>query len=250
MKKPKDFFIGIGASLKRALFPENITCNLCSEDLHEDSRYGLCEKCLEELPFIDGHFCAVCGVPLDAEEQYCLRCQNLEAYYMLNRSPLLYDGKTRELIHQLKFAKRKYIAKTLGAMMADVYIRENIPADFAVYVPMTESEEKKRGFNQSELIAVDVTNRLNMPLLPALRKIKDTSQQKELGRADRAKNLEGAFVCGFEQVKGRNILLVDDIFTTGATSNECAKTLLKAGAKKVYVLTAAITKPKIPVEVE
>lgn len=79
-------------------------------------------------------------------------------------------------------------------------------------------------------------------------KIKDTSAQKELHGKERAKNLEGAFACAFEQVKGRRLLLVDDIFTTGATANECAKVLLKAGAREVNVLTSAVTTLKIPME--
>ena len=113
---------------------------------------------------------------------------------------------------------------------------------------MTDKEEKKRGFNQSELLAQEVGGRLSIPVLPALVKIKDTSAQKELRGKDRATNLEGAFSCAFGQVKGRKLLLVDDIFTTGATADECAKVLLKAGAREVNVLTCAVTRLKTPME--
>ena len=141
-----------------------------------------------------------------------------------------------------------YLAQTLGALMADEFLKDNMEADIIVYVPMTEAEEKKRGFNQSELLAEEVGKRLNIAVLPALIKIKETKAQKELGGKERAQNLEGAFACVFEQVNNRKILLIDDIFTTGATANECAKVLLKAKAREVNVLTAAVAKLKIPVE--
>lgn len=165
-----------------------------------------------------------------------------------NRSPLVYEGETRKIIYSLKFGKKKYLAQTLGALMADEFLKDNMEADIIVYVPMTEAEEKKRGFNQSELLAEEVGKRLNIAVLPALVKIKETKAQKELGGKERAQNLEGAFACVFEQVNNRKILLIDDIFTTGATANECAKVLLKAKAREVNVLTAAVAKLKIPVE--
>ena len=167
---------------------------------------------------------------------------------MKNRSPLVYEGETRRMIYSLKFGKKKYLAQTLGALMADEFLKDDMAADIIVYVPMTEAEEKKRGFNQSELLAEEVGRRLNIAVLPALVKIKDTKAQKELSGKERAQNLEGAFECVFEQVKNRRILLIDDIFTTGATANECAKVLLKAKAREVNILTAAIAKLKIPVE--
>ena len=130
--------------------------------------------------------------------------------------------------------------------MADKFIECGMDSEIIVFVPMTDEEVKKRGFNQAELLAYEVGNRLNIAVLPALVKVKDTSQQKELKGKDRANNLDGAFACAFEQVKGRKILLIDDVFTTGATANECAKTLLKARAREVCVLTAAVTQIKIP----
>ena len=167
---------------------------------------------------------------------------------MKNRSPLVYDGEVKKLIYKLKFGKKTYIAQTLGALMADKFIECGFDSEIIVFVPMTDEEVKKRGFNQAELLAYEVGNRLNIAVLPALVKVKDTSQQKELKGKDRASNLDGAFACAFEQVKGRKILLIDDVFTTGATANECAKTLLKAKAREVCVLTAAVTQLKIPNE--
>lgn len=231
-----------------ALYPLDCTCDVCGEELVANTRYRLCSDCMEKLPFAKGHRCLCCGVPLADESDYCNRCQYERGAFVKNRSPLVYEGETKKMIYSLKFAKKKYLAETLGALMADEFLDCDMKADIIVFVPMTESEQKKRGFNQSELLANEVGKRLNIPVLPALVKIKDTKVQKELQGKDRASNLEGAFACVFEQVKNRTILLVDDIFTTGATANECAKTLLKAKAREVNVLTAAVAKLKIPVE--
>ena len=108
---------------------------------------------------------------------------------MKNRSPLVYDGEVKKLIYKLKFGKKTYIAQTLGALMADKFIECGFDSEIIVFVPMTDEEVKKRGFNQAELLAYEVGNRLNIAVLPALVKVKDTSQQKELKGKDRANNL-------------------------------------------------------------
>ncbi len=231
-----------------ALYPMDCTCDVCGEELVADTRYRLCSHCIETLPFVKGHKCLCCGMPLKDEAGYCNRCQYERGVFDKNRSPLAYDGDTKRMIYALKFGKKKYMAQTLGALMADTYLNENMEADIIVFVPMTSAEEKKRGFNQSELLAHEVGQRLDIPVLPALVKIKETKAQKELLGKERARNLEGAFACVFEQVKNRKILLIDDIFTTGATANECSKVLLKAGARRVSVLTSAVAVLKIPVE--
>ncbi len=244
----KKTFGGAARSFGAALFPEGVTCDLCLSELDNDGRYRLCSECLGNMPLIGDHICLCCGVPLDDESEYCLRCQDTESNFKICRSAFVYEGEARRLIHQFKIGRKTYIASTLGAFMADTFLRRDMFAEIATYVPMTSAELKKRGMNHSELLARDVAERLNLPLLPALVKVKDTPQQKGLGRTERAKNLEGVFTCGFPQVKKRSVLLIDDIFTTGATANECAKVLLKAGAREVCVLTAAITKKKMSFE--
>ena len=246
MQKVKTFFKKLLGEFDSALFPLDCTCDVCGEELVEDTRYRLCSECIEKLPFVKGHICLNCGVPLKDESDYCNRCQYQKSAFVKNRSPLVYDGEVKKLIYKLKFGRKTYIAQTLGALMADKFIECGMDSEIIVFVPMTDEEVKKRGFNQAELLAYEVGNRLNIAVLPALVKVKDTSQQKELKGKDRANNLDGAFACAFEQVKGRKILLIDDVFTTGATANECAKTLLKAKAREVCVLTAAVTQIKIP----
>lgn len=230
--------------MKGALYPEDITCDMCGEELVAPTRYRLCAKCIEEMPFVGEHICLDCGVQIDNEADYCDRCQRMKGDFKINRSPLIYDGKARDMIHALKFGKKKYLVHTIGAMMADTFIKNNMQGEIIVPVPMTEKEKKKRGFNQAELLAYEIGARLDIPVLPALVKVKDTSAQKELSGKERAQNLEKAFEVVYPQVKDRKILLVDDIFTTGTTVNQCAKALLKAKCSQVSTLTACITKLK------
>ncbi len=244
----KRFFVSMAHKIDEGLFPEDITCDLCGKELDEKLRYRLCGECISKAPFVGDHICLNCGVTLTDESDYCIRCQNDRGEYLMNRSPLVYEGEAKELIYALKFGGKKYIVHTLGAMMADTFLKNGMEADIIVFVPMTAAEEKKRGFNQSELLARELGERLQLPVLPALIKVRETATQKLLTAGERAKNIEGAFACVFSQVKQRKLLLVDDVFTTGTTANECTKALLKAKAKEVRVLTAAVTKKKIPVE--
>lgn len=239
-----------GRGLSAALYPAAVTCDVCGAELTAETRYTLCAECMTKLPRITGHRCLVCGVPINDEADYCLRCQRTESVFRRNVSPLRYDGEGRQLVHMLKFGGKRYIARLLGAMMADEFLSSGEECEIVVPVPMSEKEVKRRGFNQSELLAADIGERLGMPVLPALSKVKDTPPQKELTGKERAENLKGCFALRFgEYVKGRKILLVDDVFTTGSTANECARTLLKGRARSVTVLTAAVTVPENKVEV-
>lgn len=236
-------------ALKEAVYPENVTCDVCGEELAAATRYNLCGGCSAVMPFTEGRVCASCGAPISDEADFCLRCQRSDFAFRMNRSALLYDGAARELVYSLKFGGKKYIGKLLGAMMSDAFLRFGMEADIAVPVPMTAEEIKKRGFNQSELLAAETGKRLSLPVLPALIKAKETVPQKELGGRERAENLKGVFTAAYsEWIRGRKILLVDDVFTTGATADECSRTLLAAGVKSVSVLTAAVTKERLPVE--
>ncbi len=231
-----------------ALFPENVTCDKCGAELIAPTRYPLCADCLSKLPLIDGHICSVCGVPVSDEADYCLRCQNTKSYFEINRSPLCYEGTAKGLIYAMKFGGKRYISKTLGAMMSDCFVKYNMKADVAVFVPMTKREKRGRGFNQAQLLANEVSERLRIEVVPALDKVRETRSQKALGAKARAENMKGVFALSAEDnikqaVKGKNVLIIDDVFTTGATANECARILLNSGrASRVSVLTAAITK--------
>ena len=142
----------------------------------------------------------------------------------------------------LKFGNKKYISAELAKMMTDTFIEEEMCADVVTFVPMTAKEIKERGYNQSELLAEEVAKRLNLPITSTVLKIKETDKQKRLTAKERRENLKGVFaVADKTAIKGKRILLVDDVITTGATVNECSAVLKKAGATKVSSLTACIT---------
>ena len=152
----------------------------------------------------------------------------------LARSALLFTPTLREIIHQLKYADRVSLAKPLGDILKECLEREPFTGGMIIPVPLHRSRERVRGFNQAELIAarlgVSTTTRL-------LRRRKDTPSQTGLTRNERRRNLAGAF-----EVDGRisgTVIVVDDVYTTGATLNEIARTLKRAGAERVEVLTVA-----------
>ena len=149
-----------GRGLSAALYPAAVTCDVCGAELAAETRYTLCAECMTKLPRITGHRCLVCGVPINDEADYCLRCQRTESVFRRNVSPLRYDGEGRQLVHMLKFGGKRYIARLLGAMMADEFLSSGEECEIVVPVPMSEKEVKMRGFNQSELLAADIGERL------------------------------------------------------------------------------------------
>lgn len=241
--KAKEFFKNAMQKFSDLLYPKGITCVNCGAELIADTRVDLCAKCTEGLVFNEGRRCPICGIGMHNEADYCDNCTKYDKYFDLNRSPLVYDGVGSDLIKKLKFGGKKYIAAELAKLMADEYYSENIKADVILFVPMTDKEIKERGYNQSELLACEMSARLGLPVAEKLVKTKDTDRQKKLSAKERRENLKDVFdVVGKEEIKGKNILIIDDVFTTGATVNECARVLKKAGARKVFSVTACITR--------
>jgi ComF family protein len=150
------------------------------------------------------------------------------------RSALLFTPTLREIIHHLKYSDRVSLANPLGDILKDCLDRESFTGDVVVPVPLHRSRERERGFNQAERIAA----RLGRPLATKLlRRRKNTPSQTGLSRNERKRNLAGAFeVCGQVQA---TVIVVDDVYTTGSTMNEIARTLKRAGVERVEVLTVA-----------
>lgn len=225
------------------LYPSGLTCVNCGREIKSgETRYNFCAECTVKLPTVDGHRCKICGAPLSGEEDYCDNCTRYDRYFDSERAPLVYDGEGKELIKKLKFGNKRYVAEELAKMMSDEFIKEEVGADVITAVPMTDKEIRERGFNQSYLLAEGVAKRLRLNFCRTLVKTKETDRQKMLTAKERRKNLKGVFaVSDKSPIKGKSVLLIDDVFTTGATVNECAAVLKKAGAVKVYALTACIS---------
>ena len=223
----------------------------------EISRIPVCSLCLHELRPLSASLCGVCGeacdVPpgLDPARYRCRYCQKVHPPFDRAVAFGSYDGILRDLIHLLKFQQVRPLAAVLGKLLAQSLagLEPSLPAGAIVVIPVPLYAKRKtqRGFNQAELIARAALKALDRPgrfeLVPrALVRTRDTGSQIGLSRRQRRQNMRGAFVVSdAEMMEKRSVLLVDDVYTTGATAAECARVLLRAGAARVWVATVART---------
>jgi len=213
--------------------------------LQQVERFPVCERCLREPEPLDAdYFCISCrtpfvnSFPLDSEGR-CALCRSglraFDAAYSFGS----YGGSLRELIHLLKYQGMQPLARPLGA-----YLLRSLPRDEAfdaiVPVPLHWWRRWNRGFNQSELLARALSRSTGIPVRDALRRTRPTASQAGLSNTARRRNMVQAFRCRREiAVRGKRILLVDDVMTTGSTATACARALKGAGATRVAVLTVA-----------
>ncbi len=206
----------------------------------------LCADCRETLPSIEAPYCEICSQPFDGAIDgpfSCANCLEQRFDFECNVSAYRSRGAVRELVHRFKYDGQYYLRKPLGALlcraMDDVRIRRQ-PADALVPVPLHPRRRRERGFNQAEVLCRLLSRHTALPVWPALRRVRFTETQTHFAREERRKNLRGAFAARFRwPVNGGHLLLVDDVFTTGSTVQECARVLRLAGAASVRVVTVA-----------
>lgn len=229
------------------MFPKNIKCIICDKELSKNTHYALCESCFNGLPKNNKKTCQKCGQPiLNTSATHCLACKTDPPKFTQSFSPLLYKAPVTNLIKQFKYDNKKYLAETLGNFLVQEYIERNLNCDIVVPVPLHEKRLKQRGFNQAELLANQLNVKLNIEVNSnILTRVKNTKTQTVLSKEERQDNVSDAFkVLDKQTVKNKVVLLIDDVYTTGSTLNECAKVLFKAGAKKVYAITLSHTMPQ------
>ncbi|MEA3356485.1 MAG: ComF family protein [Candidatus Bipolaricaulota bacterium] len=199
----------------------------------------LCEDCRSGLPGLSGPRCVRCqGLLDDPRTELCRACATSIGGFTSARALGPYEGGWGKLIRALKFKGERSIAHFLSGRLA-AYLEEEPfgRIDSITYVPMTGPDRRARGFNQAELLARGVGKRTSLPVYRTLRKVRRTPPQAGLSAREREKNLRGAFSL-IKSGRGR-ILLVDDIYTTGATVQECSRSLRLGGYESVFVLTMA-----------
>ena len=229
-------------NLRNLFFPENYTCVICSMDIFNDP-YFVCDDCKKNLPYITNNVCLHCGEPLVSDGYYCKRCKGKKFIYDRAIAPFMYTGSVVGFVRGLKYNNKKYYAKPMAKFMTDCFVNSKLYADYIIPVPICVKRLKERGFNQSELIATEISKILNIKIkCDNLKRIKETPSQTNFDYKERQVNLKDAFkVYKVNELKDKTILLIDDVYTTGATINECSKILKKAGVKCIYVLTFAHT---------
>jgi competence protein ComFC len=198
----------------------------------------LCRECYENLPEIDRPYCARCGMPTAFEVYGCAECMDRDYAFYAARAPLRYDGVGKEIVHAIKYRGRVEAVDRLAApLMAGVLEGERF--DEVVPVPLHRLRLLRRGFNQAELLARAVAAQINAGVSDKLRAVRKTTDQVELTAGERRANVRGAYAAR-EEVRGR-VLLVDDVFTTGATLDTCSEALVEAGADEVFALSLCRT---------
>ena len=207
----------------------------------------MCSRCKSRIPYIGDNYCLKCGKALlKTDSEYCSDCMHTEHLFTRGRALYIYGGAVRASISRFKFRGRREYAdfyaldmvRHLGSFICKCRPDKIIP------VPISREKLKKRGYNQAELIAERISAYTDIPVDKTLiSRIRNTPPMKELTRGERMKNLKGAFKMGAIDVKCRNVLVVDDIYTTGSTIDAMAGELKKAGAENVFFVTLASGSP-------
>lgn len=226
------------------LFPKQVKCVTCG---NETNKFGICDKCIKEFSFIKGNTCEICGIDISDKNNVCYECKGREYSFDKNFAIFHYSGDVRDKIISFKQSRVKSIGEMFAYFIADKYeeISKYFDIDLIVPMPISSERLKTRKFNQSEILCNELkyTGKVRNDILL---RVKDTPHQTGLSREHRKSNLEGAFkVTDKKLIRNKIILIVDDIYTTGSTLNECAKTLKKAGVKRVLTLTFARTPIKL-----
>lgn len=202
----------------------------------------LCRPCREALATISAPVCNRCGMPPPVgQASACLQCQHnpLLAIDLIRSAAYFEDSPLRPAIHALKYQGRKVVAQELAEIMAEACERFGLAADVIMPVPLHQSRLRKRGFNQSELLARGLSVLKSIPLdTKSLIRSRPTQSQMELSAAERHENVKDAFEC-CRPVAGLTVLLIDDVCTTGSTLDYCATALKANQAKAVMGLTLA-----------
>lgn len=232
-------------SLLELMYPEKNTCFFC-ETYDEDigDRY-ICTDCEKAIRKIVPPICIKCSRPIDlnSPEELCSDCRKHDHIFEMSRSVFVYEGIVKRGIYLFKYYNKPYFYRFFGKCLVDCMKKNDYSGlELVVPVPLHRSKLRKRGYNQSELLAKYISKNTDIPFVDILKRIKKTPKQSQMTKEERRKNLKNAFEVKrskMEILKGKSVLLVDDVYTTGSTADECSKTLIKYGASKVYVITIA-----------
>lgn len=228
------------------LYPRK--CPVCDRII-EPKGALICPACRRRVSIVREPRCLKCGKQIvDEDTEYCDSCKKRGHRYAYGLVLMNYDSVARKILADLKYHSKRdnadYLAAETVAQRKDEMMR--MQADFLIPVPIHRRRRRVRGFNQAELIARRLGERLELPVrTDLLKRVKNTLPQKELGSVGRLNNLLKAFaIQKADDLTGKTVILVDDIYTTGSTAEACTRVLLAGGAKKVYLLNMASGKAR------
>lgn len=218
-------------------------CISCKKIIEDE---GFCIDCWKKLVFIGSKRCRCCGKPLNSESFICASCLSKKYYFDQNISVFVYNRTIAKAIFEFKFKDKTFLSKKFADLMKNNINNFSYKIDYIVSVPMHLNRLRKRGYNQSFLLANDLSNLTNIDFIKDLLiKTKNTNRQVGLNFKERKINLKNSFSIKDKYkdiIKDKNILIIDDVFTTGSTINECAKVLkLDGKVNKVMSFTIAKT---------
>lgn len=233
--------MGIRMDIWGVLFPRR--CPVCDRVL----KYGgekICRKCVEKLIYIQEPRCKKCGKQiLKFEEEYCYDCKKHKHLYKRGIVPFVHTGTIKKSIYGIKYKNKREYVDFYTDEIVRLYKEEikTWKCDGIIPVPLYRKKQIKRGYNQAEIIAKGLSEKLGIPMYTdILKRVVNTKPQKELNDIQRKKNLENAFIISRNIVRLQKVILVDDIYTTGSTIDSCARVLMESGILEVYYVSLSI----------
>ena len=224
--------------------PKCVACKMLLPLVHNAPKHWICEQCKPLFTAISEPYCKVCGHP----GLPCASCYGKTFDFEYNRAVFTYKDTVRDLIHKIKFQGQKQAAFALGDLMAKEL---TVIGDYVIPVPLHKSKKRSRGFNQAAVLARPLSKSLNIPMSEdMLLRVKNTMPQSLLTSQAREDNLTGAFAYNQKKYKTPpdTLILLDDIFTSGATMNACAKVLKNNGVRRVICVSLSIALKEVDQE--
>ena len=237
------FIKGIIDSFIELIYPKRCVC--CDGILSKiEKEVGICKACSKSIKIVGRNYCMKCGAPLlKREDEYCATCRDNSHIYNQAKAVFQYTGEMKNAMYRFKYSNRRCYGKVFARHILKVH-GDWIKAqqfEAIIPVPMHDRKKKKRGYNQAEVLAKELSTLTNIPVNDRIvRREMETQAMKQLNRQKRKKNLLNAFILAENDVQFRKVLIIDDIYTTGSTLDEVAKVLKTGGITEVYGVCVCI----------
>ena len=232
----------IGEKLLDWLYPPR--CIFCEQILPIQGERHSCIECYSHLPWNEGTLCQICGKSIPDEKNICYECSAKKPYFIQGFGVFRYEGMVQDALYRFKYGGHREYGKDFAAIIEPYLAKyiQSLPIDIIIPVPLHKKRQRQRGYNQAEQIGKYIGQLLKIPMENhILLRSKDTPPQSQLSAFARWNNSKDAFtIIDNSKIKGKFILLIDDIYTTGSTINACSKALVEQGVAGVYFLALSM----------